>query len=109
MSEPMQEFCAAYGCPLLGSFGVSGKWYCCCHFNASPARNDAITLAINAHRGLADQAVMLRRTFAGYKAIKAVEDRLVELTREVGAQQPMQVAGVIGPTHATPHYTERDL
>lgn len=35
--------CAAYGCPLLGSLGSDGRWYCFCHVNKPSSVNDAIT------------------------------------------------------------------
>ncbi|MBR7905953.1 hypothetical protein KDX27_30330 [Burkholderia cenocepacia] len=100
--------CAAYGCPLLGSFGVSGKWYCCCHFRGTAASNDAITSVLVQHREKAERAVYLRRTFAGYKAILAAENELIELTREIGKQYDIPAGGVTGPTHAEPHFSETD-
>lgn len=81
--------CAAYGCPMLGSFGVSGKWYCSCHFRAQPAASVAITAVLNEHRSLVDLVLLARRTGAGYQAIKEPEDQLIELTREVGRQYGM--------------------
>lgn len=38
--------CAAYGCPLAGSMGGEGKWYCFCHVGRSSSDNDNITRAI---------------------------------------------------------------
>lgn len=35
--------CAAYGCPLLGSVGSDGRWYCFCHAGRPSAVNDAIS------------------------------------------------------------------
>ncbi|CAG9259582.1 conserved hypothetical protein [Burkholderia diffusa] len=100
--------CAAYGCPLLGSFGVSGKWYCACHFRGTAASNDAITSVLVQHREKAERAVYLRRTSAGYKAILAAENELIELTREIGRQYDIPSSGVTGPTHAEPHFSETD-
>jgi hypothetical protein len=99
-------YCAAFGCPLLGSFGVGGKWYCCCHFRANPSSNDAITAAINRHSNLVQRALSARQTFAGYAEIKAAEDELVEITREIGRQSSIPTAPIIGPTHAMTHYAE---
>ncbi|KVZ26987.1 hypothetical protein WL14_00650 [Burkholderia cepacia] len=78
--------CAAYGCPLLGSFGVSGKWYCCCHFRGSSASSPAVTSVLIQHAAIVDRAKLLRRTGGGYAAILAAENELIELTREVGRQ-----------------------
>jgi len=105
MSEPTSEFCAAYACPLIGVYGAGGKWYCCCHRNADASRNDAITLAINSHRDLADKAVLLRRTNGEFFEL---ENQLVELTRDAGTQRSMAAASVIGPTHAPQHYSESE-
>lgn len=86
MSERTPDLCAAYGCPLMGVHGVSGKWYCCCHFNSDPGLNDAITLELQANKPLVDRAMALRR--AG-KADGALENELVTLTKEIGQQRDM--------------------
>ncbi|WP_176048171.1 hypothetical protein [Burkholderia sp. BCC1644] len=100
--------CAAYGCPMLGSFGVSGKWYCACHFRGSSASNDAITSVLNQHAAIVDRVKLLRREGAGYAAILAAENQLIELTREIGRQYDIPSAPVTGPTHAEPHFSETD-
>ncbi|MGF7131939.1 hypothetical protein P3T40_003422 [Paraburkholderia sp. EB58] len=38
--------CAAYGCPLAGSMGSDGKWYCFCHVGRPSSDNDRISRAI---------------------------------------------------------------
>jgi hypothetical protein len=35
--------CAAFGCPLLGTMGSDGNWYCFCHVGKPSVFNDAIT------------------------------------------------------------------
>lgn len=80
------EGCAAYGCPMLGSFGVSGKWFCCCHFRGSSASATAVTSVLNQNAAIVDRVKLLRRTGAGYAAILAAENQLIELTREIGRQ-----------------------
>ena len=105
MAEPTGDFCAAYGCPMIGVYGVSGKWYCCCHHNADPALNDAITAELHRHKPLVDRVVGLRRE---YKADAKLEAELVELTRQIGSQATIHGAGVIGPEYAEPHYTEQE-
>lgn len=99
--------CAAYGCPLTGSFGVAGKWFCCCHFRASGSTNDAITAEIHRHRNLVDAALLARRTGDGH-GVKHAEDQLVILTAEIGQQQTIPTAPVTGPTHAATSYAETD-
>lgn len=108
MSEPTSDFCAAYGCPMLGTFGNSGKWYCCCHRGANTSLNDAITLTLAQNKPLVDRAVALRRESAGYAAILKAENELFEITRQVGEQKPLPVGGVLGSDHAEPHYTEQE-
>jgi hypothetical protein len=107
MSEPTSDTCAAYGCPLLGVYGESGKWYCCCHHNTNPALNDAITLEIHRQQPMADHIVSLRRMG---KASRELEGQLMDLVREIGQQTPIAPAvpnaKIVGPTHAMQHYTE---
>jgi hypothetical protein len=43
MSEERWGMCAAYGCPLAGSLGSEGRWYCYCHANKPSVENDRIT------------------------------------------------------------------
>jgi hypothetical protein len=87
-----QETCAVLGCPMIGSFGVSGSWYCVCHFRADASAWNAITAVLMQHRNIVDQAVHARRTLAGYHAIKAPEDMLIDLTHEVGKQYGLEAA-----------------
>ena len=35
--------CAAFGCPLFGTMGSDGAWYCFCHVGKPGVFNDAIT------------------------------------------------------------------
>jgi hypothetical protein len=105
MSEQTSEFCAAYGCPMLGVYGVSGKWYCCCHHSANPALNDAITAELHRMKSVVDQVVLARRE---HRADAQLENSLVLITRELGTQQTIQGAPVIGPESAAPHYTETE-
>lgn len=100
------EGCGAYACPLLGSFGIAGKWFCCCHFRGVPGTHDAVTAVLNQHRPLVDRAVLLRREGAGYGVVLAAENALIELTCEIGNQQTIPTGPVLGPTHAESHYSE---
>ncbi|WP_412021521.1 hypothetical protein [Burkholderia cepacia] len=86
------ETCAALSCPLLGSFGVAGKWYCACHFRGSAASSAAVTSVLVHHRDKVERAVYLRRTFAGYAAILAAENELIELTRVIGRQYEIEAS-----------------
>jgi hypothetical protein len=103
MSEQTSVVCAAYACPMLGVYGVSGKWYCPCHHNASPGQNDAITAMLHQQKATVDRLVLARRE--GH-ADAQLENGLILLTREIGVQQTMHGAPVIGPESAPPDYTE---
>lgn len=41
--EQAWGMCAAFGCPLLGTMGSEGRWYCFCHVNRPATFNDAVT------------------------------------------------------------------
>lgn len=103
MSERTSDFCAAYACPMLGVHGVSGKWYCCCHFNADAGNNDAITAELHRQKTTVDRIVLARREG---RADAQLENGLILLVRELGTQQTIHGAGVIGPESAPPDYTE---
>lgn len=104
MSEPTSDLCAAYGCPLMGTFGVNSKWYCACHFNANPSLNDAITSELHRQKPLVDQIMHLRRN---HEASGKLEGELINLIHEIGHQASIPTAPVTGPTHATTHFTEQ--
>jgi hypothetical protein len=102
MNAP-SDFCAAYGCPLFGTLGAGGKWYCGCHFNANASLNDAITLEIGRNQALVDHILLARRE---HRPDAKAEQQLYELTRGTGAQIPM--APITGPTSGHPHFSETD-
>lgn len=102
-AEPISDFCAAYACPMLGVHGVSGKWYCCCHFNADASLNDAITAELHRQKATVDRIVLARRE---HRADAQLENGLILLIREIGTQQTFHGAGVIGPESAGPHHSE---
>lgn len=41
--------CAAYGCPLAGSMGSGGQWWCFCHYEQPSGLNAPITEALRAN------------------------------------------------------------
>lgn len=74
MSDSGQAWgmCSAYGCPLLGTLGSGGQWWCFCHHEQPPSANAAITLALRerfsticrltiALRGRDEEAIRLSR------------------------------------------------
>ena len=100
--------CSAYGCPLPGTVGDAGKWFCFCHFNRDPTARDAITAELHRQKPLVDHSLHLRATYAHYRDILDVESRLIALTRELGKQQTINTATVTGPTSAPTHFAETD-
>lgn len=102
-AEQTSDFCAAYGCPLFGVYGVSGKWYCACHHNADPSLNDAITAELQRQKSTVDQIVLARRE---HRVDAQLENGLILLVREIGTQQTFHGAGVISPESGMSHYSE---
>lgn len=54
--------CAAFACPLLGTLGSDGAWYCFCHANKPSVFNDAITRELREKQmAVVDITLELRR------------------------------------------------
>ncbi|MGF6978976.1 hypothetical protein QFZ94_007491 [Paraburkholderia sp. JPY465] len=110
MSEPAQgELCAAHGCPMLAAIGVAGRYWCCCHWHEPAAAFDAITAVLHRQKLLVDAALLARRSYADYLAVRSTEDALIERTHEVGQQYALKPTrgargGVIGPTTEPAHH-----
>lgn len=52
--------CAAYGCPLAGSMGSGGQWWCFCHWEQPSTVNSAITMTLRSHGVLCRLSLALR-------------------------------------------------
>lgn len=75
--------CAAFGCPLLGTLGSDGTWFCFCHVGKPSVFNDAITRELREKQGpVVDLTFAIRRdsllgrsdqTGAALRALKAHE------------------------------------
>lgn len=81
-------FCAAFGCPLLGTRGSEGRWYCFCHVDKPSNFNDAITRELREnHMHVVESTLDLRAygcSFYGEKAAKAyrmIQNRLMAADR----------------------------
>ncbi|WP_103852149.1 hypothetical protein [Burkholderia pseudomallei] len=78
--------CPAYGCPLLGTVGSDGKWYCFCHAGRPSAANDAITQTLHAHAPIVDATLSIRRHFSSFRddpgAYRSIQRALLEHGRE---------------------------
>lgn len=55
--------CEAFGCPLNGTVGHGGKWFCFCHAQTNGSRNDAITAALKRHEWLVNATLDIRRFY----------------------------------------------
>lgn len=58
--------CAAFGCPLFGTLGSDGAWYCFCHVGKPSVFNDAITRELRDKQGVVvDMTLAIRRDTLG--------------------------------------------
>lgn len=54
--------CAAFGCPLFGTMGSDGGWYCFCHVGKASVFNDAITRELRERQiAVVDVTLQIRR------------------------------------------------
>jgi hypothetical protein len=84
-AEPKRDarwgYCAAYGCPLLGTVGRGGRWWCCCHAEASVEANDAITHGIRRHQAVHAATLDVRGSAGAADwalAYRAAQQRLLD-------------------------------
>lgn len=78
--------CAAFGCPLFGSLGSEGRWYCFCHAGKPSVFNDAITRELREHQMAIVECTMdLRRNFCSFyenpEAYRTIQQRLIGADR----------------------------
>jgi hypothetical protein len=72
--------CEAFGCPLLGTMGGEGRWYCFCHVNRPSNFNDAITRVLREQEGpVVDLTLVIRRDSLSGKWSKEAAAAVVEL------------------------------
>ncbi|WP_257834559.1 hypothetical protein [Burkholderia glumae] len=74
--------CAAFGCPLLGTVGSDGRWYCYCHAGRPSSVNDSITATLHANAPIVDATLAIRRNFGSFRdnpnAYRAIQRGLTE-------------------------------
>jgi hypothetical protein len=140
--EQRPGMCAAYGCPLFGTVGSDGRWFCFCHVNKPNPINDSITRVLREEQmHIVEATLSIRRNFGSFHvdpdAYRALRRSLIEADRKdllLGAREPVRAwllrlerhlidsvadigeqkrlpttvptAPVIGPTHATEHFSE---
>lgn len=86
MSDYEQDragMCAAYGCPLFGTVGSDGRWFCFCHVNKPTVLNDSITRVLREEQmHIVDATLSIREhlgSFFGEEvAYRAIQKSLVE-------------------------------
>jgi hypothetical protein len=72
--------CAAFGCPLFGTMGSDGGWYCFCHAGKPSVFNDAITRELREHQSpVVDVTLQLRRDSVHGEPSKAMRGLRVAL------------------------------
>lgn len=89
MSEPPGQpwgRCAAFGCPLLGTLGSEGQWYCFCHVNKPATQNSAITARLRGRLApIVETTLDIRRCGASFHEspdlYRAIQKRLVSISR----------------------------
>jgi hypothetical protein len=72
--------CAAFGCPLFGTRGSEGRWYCFCHVDKPSTFNDAITRELRERQmPVVDITLQLRRDSLHGEPSKAMRELRVAL------------------------------
>lgn len=79
--------CAAYGCPLFGTVGSDGRWFCFCHVNKPSALNDSITRVLREEQAhIVDSTLDIRRHLSSFfgedAAYRAIQKRLIDGDRK---------------------------
>jgi hypothetical protein len=79
--------CAAYGCPLFGTVGSDGRWFCFCHINKPSALNDSITRMLREDlEPIVESTLDIRRCFSSFygneAAYRAIQKRLIGMDRK---------------------------
>ncbi|MBB3257689.1 hypothetical protein F4827_002554 [Paraburkholderia bannensis] len=90
MSEELGQpwgMCAAFGCPLLGTVGSEGRWYCFCHVNKPSNFNDAITRELRDRQmPIVEATLSIRRHFSSFhdvpEAYRAIQRLLIDADRK---------------------------
>lgn len=64
--------CAAFGCPLFGTLGSDGAWFCFCHAGKPSVFNDAITRELRERQGeVVDMTLAIRSRAHGVDTMPA--------------------------------------
>lgn len=90
MSEELGQpwgMCAAFGCPLLGSLGSEGRWYCFCHVNKPSNFNDSITRELRENQShIVESTLAIRKHHSSFygedAAYRGIQQRLIGAGRK---------------------------
>lgn len=79
--------CAAFGCPLFGTLGHDGQWYCFCHAGKPSVFNDAITRELRERQmPVVEATLSIRRHFSSFydapDAYRAIQNKLIGMGRK---------------------------
>lgn len=89
MSETNDQawgMCAAFGCPLFGTLGHDGHWYCFCHAGKPSVFNDAITRELREHQmPIVEATLSIRQHFSSFRdapdAYRSIQNKLIGMDR----------------------------
>lgn len=78
--------CAAFGCPLFGTLGHDGQWYCFCHYGKPSVFNDAVTRELRERNmPIVEATLSIRRHFSSFydapDAYRAIQNKLIGMDR----------------------------
>ncbi len=78
--------CAVFGCPLRGTLGSDGAWYCFCHYGKPSVFNDAITRELREKQmHIVLSTIDIWQHFSSFydapEAYRAIQNRLIAADR----------------------------
>lgn len=95
MDQSRAGMCAAYGCPLFGTVGSDGRWFCFCHVNKPTVLNDSITRVLREEQmHVVDSTLDIRAHLGSFfgedAAYRAIQKRLIEGGRKDLLMSPLE-------------------
>lgn len=78
--------CCVFGCPLLGTVGSDGAWYCFCHVNKPSTLNNAITARLRGRlAAIVETTLDIRRHGSSFHespdTYRTIQKRFVSMAR----------------------------
>ncbi|MGN6657069.1 MAG: hypothetical protein ACTHJ9_17250 [Rhodanobacter sp.] len=92
--------CAAFGCPLFGTMGRGGDWYCFCHWGKQSGANDAVTAKLRSGECLpiVEATLDIRRCFSSFRDCPDIYRALQKRLADVGRRDLL-----LGEIDSSPH------